>query len=161
MDKSFPLGFCAGNRVFCCDNLAFHSELLVKRKHTVNGGARFTSAIAEAVTRLGDFQQLEAQRIKTMMHADLSAERADSLILRAFENGIISTLQLPNVIREWRTPSCGEFEDRTVWSLFNAFTTVLAGRALRQPQAHAVQTMRLNGLLGTGNATEQPLSQAT
>lgn len=33
-DKSFPLGFCAGNRVFVCDNLAFRSELLVKRKHT-------------------------------------------------------------------------------------------------------------------------------
>jgi hypothetical protein len=30
-DKSFPLGFCAGNRVFVCDNLSFRSELLVKR----------------------------------------------------------------------------------------------------------------------------------
>src|SRR5262249_54211533 len=29
VDKSFPLGFCAGNRVFVCDNLAFRSELLV------------------------------------------------------------------------------------------------------------------------------------
>src|SRR4051812_10966981 len=33
-DKSFPLGFCAGNRTFVCDNLAFRSDLLVKRKHT-------------------------------------------------------------------------------------------------------------------------------
>src|SRR5437867_1722078 len=33
-DKSFPLGFAAGSRVFICDNLAFRSELMVKRKHT-------------------------------------------------------------------------------------------------------------------------------
>src|SRR5262245_3706555 len=41
IDKSFPLGFCAGNRVFVCDNLAFRSELMVKRKHTINGERRF------------------------------------------------------------------------------------------------------------------------
>jgi hypothetical protein len=158
VDKSFPLGFCAGNRVFCCDNLAFRSELLVKRKHTVNGEARFTTAIAEAVTQLGDFQEMESQRIRTMMHAELSSERADSLILRAFEKGIVTTLDLPRVLHEWRNPSYGEFEDRTEWSLFNAFTTVLARRAIKQPQAHALQTMRLNALLG---ASEQPLAQAT
>src|SRR4051812_22884309 len=33
-DKSLPLGFVAGNRVFVCDNLAFRSDLSVKRKHT-------------------------------------------------------------------------------------------------------------------------------
>src|SRR4051812_19222449 len=32
LDKSFPLGFCAGHRVFVCDNLSFHSDLMVKRK---------------------------------------------------------------------------------------------------------------------------------
>src|SRR5687768_1275796 len=37
VDKTFPLGFCAGCRVFVCDNLAFRSELLVARKHTLNG----------------------------------------------------------------------------------------------------------------------------
>ncbi len=32
VDKSFPLGFAAGSRVFVCDNLAFRSELLVRRR---------------------------------------------------------------------------------------------------------------------------------
>src|ERR1700730_8762988 len=40
-NKSFPLGFCAGERVFVCDNLAFSSELLVRRKHTRFGRDRF------------------------------------------------------------------------------------------------------------------------
>src|SRR5262245_38317931 len=49
VDKSFPLGFAAGSRVFVCDNLAFRAELLVRRKHTVNGMKAFGTAISYAV----------------------------------------------------------------------------------------------------------------
>src|SRR4029079_3093952 len=52
VDKSFPMGFCAGSRVFVCDNLAFRSDLLVRRKHTTNGQARFSNDIAAAVGSL-------------------------------------------------------------------------------------------------------------
>jgi hypothetical protein len=67
---------------------------------------------------------------------------------RSFEKGIISALQLPKVLKEWREPSFEEFEPRTPWSLFNAFTTVLRDRAVTQPTDFAVRTMRLNALLG-------------
>jgi hypothetical protein len=146
-DKTFPLGFCAGNRVFVCDNLAFRSELLVRRKHTRYGEQRFQQAIAEAVMSLGSFKEAERVRIKAMMDQELRPEQADSLILRSFEKGIISTLQLPRIIREWREPSFEDFQPRTVWSLLNAFTTVLGDRATTQPTKFAVQTMRLNSLL--------------
>ena len=146
-DKSFPLGFCAGNRVFVCDDLAFRSELLVRRKHTLNGARNFSAAIAQAVMSLADFKTTEAARITAMMHTELRPELADSLILRSFEKGIISAPQLPRVLHEWREPSFEEFRPRTVWSLFNAFTTVLRDRAIRQPTQFAVQTMRLNAVL--------------
>jgi hypothetical protein len=147
-DKTFPLGFCAGNRVFVCDNLAFRSELLVRRKHTRFGEQRFRQAIAEAVMSLGTFKEAEQLRIKAMMEQELRPEQADSLILRSFEKGVISTPQLPKIIREWREPSFEDFRPRTVWSLLNAFTTVLGDRATTQPAKFAVQTMRLNHLLG-------------
>jgi hypothetical protein len=63
VDKSFPLGFCAGARVFICDNLAFRSELLVKRPHTINGERRFNQAIAEAVSQLSSLRG-EARWVK-------------------------------------------------------------------------------------------------
>jgi hypothetical protein len=156
-DKSFPLGFCAGNRVLVCDNLAFRSELLVKRKHTRFGEQRFSSAIANAVTALQGFRETEAQRLRRLMNTELREEQADSFILRSFENGIISTLQLPAVLKEWRSPSFAEFQPRTAWSLLNAFTTILRDRAEKQPQSFLVQTMRLNHLL---EARETPLTQA-
>ena len=147
VDKSFPLGFCAGNRVFVCDNLAFRSELLVRRKHTVHGERNFATAIANAVTSLHDFKEVEQSRIRVLMQTELAPATADSLILRSYEKGVISYHQLPRVIREWRAPSFEEFEPRTAWSLLNAFTTVLSERAQSQPAQFAVQTMRLNALL--------------
>jgi hypothetical protein len=156
-DKSFPLGFCAGSRVFVCDNLAFCSELVVKRKHTRFGEQRFADAIANAVTALQGFREMESQRLRKLMNTELREEQADSFILRAFERGIISTLQLPAVLKEWRSPSFEEFKPRTAWSLLNAFTTVLRDRAEKQPQSFMVQTMRLNHLL---EARETPLGQA-
>ena len=147
VDKSFPLGFCAGNRVFVCDNLAFRSELLVRKKHTLNGERNFVKSIASAVSSLTSFKEAEAERIKRFTHTPLGNDLADALILRAYERGVIGAHQLPRVIHEWRNPPFEEFEPRTVWSLFNAFTSAMKERAAIQPHAFAVQTMQLNGLL--------------
>lgn len=147
INKTFPLGFCAGNRVFVCDNLAFRSELLVRRKHTTNGERNFVRAIAEAVTGLESFREQETLRVERLGQMELGEDQADALILRAFERAVIGSRELPRVLREWRSPSHDDFKPRTAWSLLNAFTTALQDRARSQPQGFAVQTMRLNALL--------------
>lgn len=146
-DQTFPISFCAGNRVFCCDNLSFHSELMVSRKHTTHGARRFTEAIARAVGELSSFKDMEGERIRRFMNYELSDEQADSLILRSFERGLIGHRDLATVIKEWRTPSFPEFESRTTWSLLNAFTSALRDRAMKQPASYAKQTQNLNYLL--------------
>lgn len=157
-DRSMCLGFCAGSKVFVCDNTAFRAELLVRKKHTMYGEHRFGQAIAEAVSKLGAFKDQEAERIRAMMNREVSPDVADAVILRAFERGIVGAHQLPKVIKEWRNPSFEEFQPRTVWSLMNAFTTVLGPRAVKQPHRYAVQTMRLHRLLEPPN--EGPPSSA-
>jgi hypothetical protein len=146
-DKSFPLGFCAGSRVFVCDNLAFRSDLLVRRKHTVNGERNFVRAISGAVTSLTNFKDAEGARIRRLLYAEVSDDVADALILRAYERGIVSARDLPKVLHEWRNPAFDEFKPRTAWSLLNAFTSALRERSVNQPAQFAVQTIRLNGLL--------------
>ena len=155
VDRSFPLGFAAGSRVFVCDNLAFSAELMVRRKHTVNGLKAFGGAIAQAVTGLASFCDAEQSRIERMARLVLSPEGASHVILTALRRGIISTLQLPKVCKEWEEPSHNEFKPRTAWSLFNAFTEVLRDRAVSSPQSFVAQTIRLNGLMppaATGSA---------
>src|SRR5438067_3503228 len=87
VDKSFPLGFAAGSRVFVCDNLAFRSELLVRRRHTVNGMRAFQQAIAGAVASLTGFREAEQARIRRMAGRELSAAEASHIILAAYRRG--------------------------------------------------------------------------
>jgi hypothetical protein len=147
VDKTFPLGFCAGCRVFVCDNLAFRSELLVARKHTLNGIVRFQEAIALAVQSLDQFREAEALRIEQMREFQLSDVHADSLMLQAYERGVVTLRALPPVIQAWRKPTHPEFEGRNLWSLMNAFTGALKSRTVSNPQQFALQTIHLNALL--------------
>jgi hypothetical protein len=84
------MGFCAGSRVFVCDDLAFRSDLLVRRKHSPNDVAHFSADIATAVMQLASFKEAETARIAMMTETTMPSERAESLILRAaVERGII------------------------------------------------------------------------
>jgi len=148
VDRSFPMSFCAGSRAFVCDNLAFHSDLIVKRKHTVNGAARFSADIARAVMSLNSFKEAEAQRIEWMQKTELKDVEAESLILRAcVERGLVAQRQLPLVYREWHEPEHEAFKPRTAWSLLNAFTAIFRELQTKNPADLAHRTMRLQALL--------------
>jgi hypothetical protein len=155
IDKSLPIAFCAGSRVFVCDNLAFSSEVVIARKHTRFGEARFNEAISRAVQSLHQYRAAEAERIDRWRHSELSSDAADALLLRAYERQIITAPLLPRLIHEWRHPSFEDFRPRTLWSLFNAFTTVLAERQRTNPQQFAAMTLRLHGFLGNHRPGEE------
>lgn len=160
-NQTFPLGFCAGHRVFVCDNLSFAAELMVKRKHTRFGGDRFHDDIRAAVSKLEAFRQAEKLRIERMKSFEVSDTEAESWMLRAYEHKIVSHRQLPKIIQHWREPSFEDFEERTLWALFNAFTTVMNDRAKTNPQQHARDTMKLQGLLAPKGADEPGIIEGT
>jgi hypothetical protein len=154
-DKSFPLGFCAGSRVFVCDNLAFNAELLVKRKHTRLAVGRWNNEIAAAVQKLHGFALAEEARIARLMATELTDDAALALLVRALEKRVISLPVVPKVLTEWRTPThdYGTGDRPTAWKLLNCFTTVLGKmRAVRSPAEYAGQTIRLNALLAPAEA---------
>lgn len=146
-DKSFPLGFCAGQRVFVCSNLAFTSEVIVSKRHTRWGSDRYVEGLSKAVASLGQYQVAQAEWIGGLRSRVLTRQEADSIILRSFEDDLIGSRQLPVLIDEWRNPQHDEFKDGTAWSLWNAFTACL-GKTLqdKQPAKAASTTIRLQGL---------------
>lgn len=147
-DKSFPLGFCAGHRVFVCDNLAFSAELMVKRKHTRFGHDRFRFDVSDCVSKLTAFKEAEIERIVMMKGLELNDRRADSLMLRAYEHDFISHRYMKKLIEAWRNPTFdGELSERTAWGLFNCFTLAMADQHRSNPQAYAAATMQLSALL--------------
>ena len=147
-DQSFPIGFCCGQRVFVCDNLAFTSEIVVSKKHTRFGQERYLEGLARAVGLLDQYRQSAAGWIEQLQEHELSDDAANSYLLQAYERDIIGIRMLPLVIREWRQPSREEYRRRTAYSLFNCFTDVLGReRQSRYPAESALATMRLSKLL--------------
>jgi hypothetical protein len=156
IDKSLPIAFAAGERVFTCDNLAFRGEIVVARKHTRFGADRFAEAIAKAVSGLSQFQEAEGKRIQQFRHIDVSDTVAESLILRAYERDILSHHLLPRVLSNWRKPPSEAFEERTLWSLENAFTGALADVGRTNPQRFCGLTIALQGLLTDAAGVPEP-----
>ncbi len=117
------------------------------RRHTKFGEARFGEAVSKAVLTLNDYQVQAADRVGRLQHWELSSLEADSLLLRSFEQGIVSSRLLPDVIHAWRQPEYPEFEARTGWSLLQAFTGCLKERQRLNPQEAAKQTIDLQRLL--------------
>ena len=157
-DKSFPIGFCCGQRVFVCDNLAFTSEIVVSKKHTRFGQDRYLEGLARAVAALDQYRESAACWIGQMQESHLNEVAANSYLLQAYETGIIGLRLLPLVIQEWRHPTYEEYQPRTAYSLFNCFTDVLRRmRQVRYPAESALATMRLSRLLTPGQVIDNDL----
>jgi hypothetical protein len=77
---------------------------------------------ARAVGQLGDRLIQLDQRIARYKEVEVGDARAHDIVIRSLDAGVVTTTQVPEVLREWRAPSHEAFEPRTAWSLFNAFT---------------------------------------
>jgi len=148
-DRSLPMKFVAGNRVLVCCNLALRSDLMapVRKKHTKNGLESFVAALARAITSLDHFAQVERVRIKRFHDMLITDMEAESIMLRAYEKGIVSHRLMDELIGSWRHPQFPEFEPRTLWSLENCFTGVLTAVQKSNPQRFCVQSLSLQSLL--------------
>lgn len=147
VDKTFPLGFCAGNRVFVCDNLAFSAELMVKKKHMKNGFSNFTVSISKAVASLEGFVQAEKARIQRWQGTKISRLQRDHVILKALESDVFPKTLMVDVFREQVNPQYAEFRDGTAFGLFNNFTTAMRPRAVRLPHEHSMATQKLTSII--------------
>lgn len=142
-DKTFPAGVVAGSSVFCCDNLAFYGEVKLARKHTRFILRDLPGLVQGAVGRLMERWHHQDSRIASYKLADLDERTAHDLVVRALDVGVCPNRSIPLVLQEWRQPRHPEFQSRSVWSLFNAFTETLKGNLIELPR----RTEALHGLL--------------
>ena len=142
-DRTFPAGLCVGSFVLVCANLAFSAEIVVMRRHTTRIRRDLPRLINDAVGRLGDLRDQQGRRIEAYRNTALSDIQFHDLAIRAIDADIIPVTKLPQVLTEYREPRHEEFQPRTVWSGFNAFTSVLKTANLN---ALPRKTQALHGL---------------
>jgi hypothetical protein len=131
-DRSLSVGLVAGTRVFCCDNLAFSGEVAMARKHTANVFRDLPNLIYRMLSQVTVLKSRTDEEIAGMKVLPMSPERAHHVMVSAIRSGITPASRLPKILEAWDEPKHQEFEPRTAWSLFNAFTEVLKAGSPRQ-----------------------------
>src|SRR5437868_1649733 len=125
-DKSFPAAIAMGSSVFCCDNLAFSSEVTIARRHTRFIERDLPRIVHSAVGQLADMRGKQDERIQSYKETELTDPAAHDLVIRAVDANVLPVTQVPSVLSEWRTPSHKEFttDGKTLWRFHNAMTEV-------------------------------------
>ena len=125
-DKSFPVSFCLGSRVFVCDNLAFSAEVVVKTKHSRLVLDRLPRLVNEGVAQLIEKRGHQAKRIEAYKEAEIRGlPHLHDLVMRSYRAKAIPARAIAEVVQEYEAPSHPEFQEPTLWSYFNSVTEVL------------------------------------
>ena len=124
-DRSLSVGIAVGASVFVCDNLMLTGDLTVLRKHTSNVHADIDGLALSAIYRSRSaFNQIK-QDAEVMKQVPMSDDEAYRMLGLVYGRGIINPRQIPVVKKEWLEPSHDVFEDRNLWSFYNAVTEAL------------------------------------
>ncbi len=121
-----------------CTNGVLMGERILSHRHTdaldlqgvVRGGVR--AAISDA--------RYLGQWVRRMKRTPLDDGAAERLLIAGARHRVLSWSAMGQVDAAWLRPPHPEFEARSAWSLYNAFTEVARGRS------PAVQLTALRGL---------------
>lgn len=140
-DKRFPIGVGFGSRVFVCDNLAFISDHVIRRKHTLNAKRDLPGLVGELIEPLAIERERQHQKFLIYQGTELEDQAADHAIMSMYRQGVIGVQRIADVCEQWDTPA-HDWGGRTAWRLFNATTFALTGKVVEQsdltPRLHKV-----------------------
>lgn len=139
-DRSLAISLVSGSRVFVCDNLAFHGESQVNRKHTAHVFRDLPDLMYRMLAEVSSMKARLAKEIEQMKAATLSAQAAHHLMVLAVRANALPASRLPKVMEYYDEMRPGEFEPHTAWSLFNSFTAITGQQA---PWRQMESTLRL------------------
>jgi len=125
-NKSKPVTFASGARVFVCENGMIISEAVTVRRHTTNVWNELGEKADTAIAQLEANWQKTLADVNKMKEVELTMTRASELMGRIFvEEKILRPTEVTTAVRELRKPSFGEFAALTLWSMYNACTYAL------------------------------------
>lgn len=132
-NKSRAVSTGVGTEVRICTNGMFSAEVKLKTRHTLNVFDRLDEFIMHSVLTTSR----RAWAIRDMFEeyatreVTLSDERViDHVLVEAARQEVIPGSGILDVYKHWKNPEHVEFKERTLWSLYNAFTSYNRGRSM-------------------------------
>jgi hypothetical protein len=116
-DKSLALQLAIGRRIFLCDNMAFHGDLIaLRRKHT--GNLDLHKEFAEGIGRyVREYPKLQ-DNITWWKERTVSKERGKQLIYDIFRQKLVPIRLFHPAVHDWEAT-----EEKTMWRLHNCMTS--------------------------------------
>jgi hypothetical protein len=121
-DKRYKLSLAAGEQVFICDNLAFHGEATVERKHTSRILNDLPMLVGEAVGKLVNIGPIVELRNEHYQATQLRGE-AGNLLIEMARDDIFPVREIVRIDDAYRKE-----QDTTAWGLKNAITAFMKSR---------------------------------
>ncbi len=136
-DKSFPVGVSFGSRVFCCDNMAFTGEHVIRRRHTPKIKRELPGLIAEIIEPLADARKYIALTYDRFKATELDQRNADHLVMDMYRKEVINLTRIADVVNAYEDQA-QDWGGNTCWRMFNAATFALTGKVAENPKATGV-----------------------
>ena len=132
-DKRFAAGAVIGTNTTVCDNLMFHGEYKMQRKHTKYIYDYLSELMGSFVGNIPMFQNIREREINKLKATKISNDRANRFIIECVKRKVVPPSQVLQVVKEWEKPGSTVNKDYSVfnehgdslWKMQNAFTTVL------------------------------------
>jgi len=124
-NRSMSIGMCIGAQVFVCDNLAFTGSVKYMRTHTKNVFQDLEDKLVSTIYSSKDKFANILKDKDNMQNVIMNDDKAYSFLGRLGGYGILQSQQLSKAYKLWRKPPHVEFEDNSLWSLYNACTEAL------------------------------------
>lgn len=121
-DKKFGYAVTAASQVFVCDNLAMSGKWYVSRKHTSHIEDIYRKLVEDCIPEIKQDLVNFDKREHNYKNVHINNGLAADIILTAARKGVITSTDILKVDQSWRHPQHEQFEDKTIWSLYNAFT---------------------------------------
>ena len=157
-DKTMAIQVIAAARVFVCDNLAFSGSdgsVVLKKRHTsrLDLAQVVPPAIESYLEKAGAFR-IDIDRMRDFALTD---GRAKSLIYEAFtRRGVVLPVRLLPLVHQLYfddDEQRAKFEDRSIWTLNNAFTEAVKRLREIPQQRYGIEIGRYFGrVLHTGQS---------
>lgn len=128
-----PISLGYGSSTFVCDNTAFVSTSVMKRRHTPGAKRALPGMIMEMVEPLRNQRIAQNNQFERYKSVALGDDDADRLIMQMYRRGIINVSRIADVVEQWENPTC-DYGPKTAYRLFNGTTWTLKPKVMEQPQ---------------------------
>ena len=138
-DKSFACSLAFGSNVLVCDNLSFHGDVVLSRKHTKLVETDLQPMIYRGLGQVLNERQAIEHRFESYRQSPVDDLHAHDLLVRCVSQEVLPSSRVRPALEAWHE-STKYGSDKTCWRLYNAVTesikattapSILLGRTLK------------------------------